>query len=114
VPKVSSLVLLTKNLMDASKVHEIVPGATVARDLGDESLVDADLILLDLTSGLEPADVAVLGPPVIAYGPHVDSEGLEAARAAGCRDALPRSQVFSRLRELVVEVKDGPPRSGVE
>lgn len=97
---VSSVVLLTRNLMDASKVREILPGTTVTRDLSDEALINADLILLDLSSGLAPVDVVALGPPVIAYGPHVDTEALSAAVAAGCREALPRSQVFSRLRDL--------------
>ena len=87
--------------MDASKVRETVPGTIVTRDAGDDSLLDADLILLDLTTGIAPEDVVALGPPVVAYGPHVDVQALERARAAGCRDALPRSQVFSRLRDLV-------------
>jgi hypothetical protein len=38
----------------------------------------------------------------VAYGPHVDVAGLDAAVAAGCREALPRSQVFQRLPNLMV------------
>jgi hypothetical protein len=98
---VSQLVVLTKNLMDASRVQSAVLGAVAARSLGDDVLNGADLILLDLSSGIDPADVVAIGPPVVAYGPHVDREALDAAVAAGCREALPRSLVFRRLGELI-------------
>ena len=97
----SGLVVLTSNLMDASRVQSAVPDAAVARSLADDALVRADVILLDLTSGLDPADVVALGSPVVAYGPHVDADALDAAIAAGCREALPRSTVFRRLPDLL-------------
>ncbi|MEE8376382.1 MAG: hypothetical protein V3S26_08700 [Acidimicrobiia bacterium] len=97
----SKLVILTKNLMDASRVQASVPGSGVARSLTDDALTKADLILLDLSSGIAPAEVVAIGPPVVAYGPHVDTEALAGAVAAGCREALPRSRVFSRLSELI-------------
>ena len=97
----SCLVILTRNLMDASRVQSVLPGAIVARSPGDDALIEADLILLDLSSGIDPADVAAIGPPVVAYGPHVDREALDAAVAAGCREALPRSLVFRRLGGLI-------------
>jgi hypothetical protein len=98
----SGLVVLTKNLMDGSRVQLAVPGASVARSLTDDALTRADLILLDLSSGIAPADVVAIGPSVVAYGPHVDVAGLDAAVAAGCREALPRSQVFQRLPNLIL------------
>jgi hypothetical protein len=97
----SGLVVLTSNLMDASWVQSAVPDAAVARSLADDALAAADVILLDLTSGFDPADVVALGPPVVAYGPHVDGVALDAAVAAGCREALPRSRVFRRLPDLL-------------
>jgi len=97
----SKLVVLTKNLMDASRVQATVPEAVAARSLSDPALTSADLILLDLTSGFAPAEVVAIGPPVVTYGPHVDREALEGAVAAGCREALPRSRVFQRLSDLV-------------
>ena len=97
----SKLVVLTKNLMDASRVQATVPEAVAARSLSDPALTSADLILLDLTSGFAPAEVVAIGPPVVAYGPHVDTEALEEAVAAGCREALPRSRVFQGLSDLV-------------
>ena len=97
----SQLVVITNNLMDASRVQSVVPDAVVARSLHDDALAGADVILLDLISGIDPADVAAIGPPVVAYGPHVDSDALDAAIAAGCRDALPRSRLFRRLPDLL-------------
>ena len=97
----SQLVVITNNLMDASRVQSVVPDAVVVRSLHDDALAGADVILLDLISGIDPADVAAIGPPVVAYGPHVDSDALDAAIAAGCRDALPRSRLFRRLSDLL-------------
>ena len=97
----SRLVVLTNNLMDASRVQSAVPDAAVARSISDDALSGADVILLDLTSGIDPAEVVALGPPVVAYGPHVESDALDAALAAGCWEALPRSRVFQRLPDLL-------------
>ncbi len=97
----SALVVLTRNLMDGSRVELAVPGSSVARSLNDAALRTAALILLDLGTGIAPADVVAIGPPVVAYGPHVDTAALEAAVTAGCREALPRSKVFQRLPDLV-------------
>ena len=59
----SRFVVLTTNLMDASRVQSAVPDAVVARSLADDALTGADVILLDLTAGFDPADVVALGPP---------------------------------------------------
>lgn len=37
----------------------------------------------------------------IAFGPHVDTEGLEKAKAAGCTQVLPRSQFSAQLPQLL-------------
>jgi hypothetical protein len=87
--------------MDLSLVQAAVPGAIGARTVEDVELAGADLILLDLAMGLSPEAVVSIGPPVVAYGPHVDTRALEAAVEAGCREALPRSKVFRRLPELL-------------
>lgn len=36
-------------------------------------------------------------PRVVAYGSHVDAASLHAAREAGCRPTLPRSQFVEKL-----------------
>ncbi|MFQ5523349.1 MAG: hypothetical protein ACE5F5_07190 [Acidimicrobiia bacterium] len=97
----SRLLVLTENLMDASRVQAIVPGAVAATSLADAALSNADVILLDLASSIAPSDVVALGSPVVAYGPHVERDSMDAAIAAGCRQALPRSKVFRVLPELL-------------
>ena len=89
--------------MDASRIRAVVPDATVVAGIASPELAEADLIVLDLAAGIDPAAAAAIGPPVVAYGSHVDSEALAAAVAAGCADALPRSVFFRRLPALLAE-----------
>lgn len=37
----------------------------------------------------------------IAFGPHVDVEKLEAARAAGCTEVMPRSRFSAQLPQIL-------------
>ena len=37
----------------------------------------------------------------IAFGPHVDVEKLEAARAAGCTEVMPRSRFSAQLSQIL-------------
>lgn len=94
---------VTRDLMDASRIRSAVPGAVVVADLDGPELAGAGLIVLDLTAGVDPAAAAAIGPPVVAYGPHVDGEALAAAVTSGCADALPRSVFFRRLPALLAE-----------
>jgi CheY-like chemotaxis protein len=60
-------------------------------------------VIVDLGNpGLDLADLMrQLGdcgtPRVVAYGSHVDTESLRAARAAGCDPVLPRSKFVAEL-----------------
>lgn len=99
----SGLVAVTRDLMDASRICSAVPDAVVVADLNGPALAGAGLIVLDLTAGVDPAAAAAIGPPVVAYGPHVDGEALAAAVTSGCADALPRSVFFRRLPALLAE-----------
>jgi hypothetical protein len=94
-------VVITRDLMDGSRFRAALPEVVVVRSLEAPELSGATLILLDLALGLDAAAVVVLGPPVVAYGAHVDTEALDAAIAAGCVDALPRSKVFRRVADLL-------------
>ena len=94
---------VTRDLMDASRIRSAVPDAVVVADLNGPALAAAGLIVLDLTAGVDPAAAVAIGPPVVAYGPHVDGEALAAAVSAGCADALPRSVFFRRLPALLAE-----------
>jgi CheY-like chemotaxis protein len=64
--------------------------ACVLVDLGNPGLDIADL-LQRLRETCSPM------PRVIAYGSHVDTATLRAARAAGCDAVLPRSQFVEQL-----------------
>ena len=94
-------VVITRDLMDGSRFRAALPEVVVVRSLEAPELAGASLILLDLALGLDAAAVVALGPPVVAYGAHVDTEALDAAIAAGCVDALPRSKVFRRAAEIL-------------
>jgi CheY-like chemotaxis protein len=64
------------------------PPACVIVDLANPGLVIADLVAALRASG---------SPRVVAYGSHVDTETLRAARAAGCDTVLPRSKFVEDL-----------------
>jgi DNA-binding NarL/FixJ family response regulator len=62
-------------------------------------LANPGLILTDLLRQL--GEVCPVMPRVVAYGSHVDTATLKAARAAGCDPVLPRSRFVEDLpREL--------------
>ncbi len=47
-------------------------------------------------------------PPVIAFGSHVATARLQAARDAGCDEVMPRSWFSSSLPELLKRCTDAP------
>jgi CheY-like chemotaxis protein len=74
-------------------------------------------VLLDLAfPGLDlPAlfrrleEVCVSPPRVVAYGSHVDTDRLRAARAAGCDPVLPRSKFVEELPHALPQWLSVPP-----
>jgi DNA-binding NarL/FixJ family response regulator len=66
------------------------PPAGVLIDLGNPGL-DLPALLASL------AEACPAPPRVVAYGSHVDTETLRAARAAGCDPVLPRSKFVEDL-----------------
>jgi len=101
--------VLSDDLLDASRVI----GEGRAAGLAVLQCRDAGAVMLALERGpavaaldlhnpgldveaLVPA-VRVVGARVIAYGSHVDTARLKAARLAGCDEVLPRSAFFSNL-----------------
>ncbi len=105
-----SVVAWVPDLMDRSKITAAAVGAVrfVRRpdELADGAAA-ADLVVVDLgrddvTELLGVlADVAALGVRVIGFGPHVDRDVLDEARAAGCSQVLTRSAFFSQLDTLL-------------
>ncbi len=99
--------------MDRSKV-QAVAGDAVVFVASPDDLVDAtndavQAVVVDLSRPgvLEalPA-LAATGIRTIGFGSHVDRDLLEAARTAGCREVLPRSEFFRRLPELIASTRE--------
>jgi hypothetical protein len=97
------VVAFVPDLMDRSKVAAAAEGRirfVATPEALVSGLAEADLVVVDLG---RPAvmevlgAVVALGPPVIAFGSHVDRETLAAARSVGCREVLARSAFFSDL-----------------
>jgi CheY-like chemotaxis protein len=110
-------ILLSRDLIFTSKV------TGTARELGHRVLVAGNgplaqamieqwrprVVFVDLAAG----DLVVPGAlvafqrlagaetPFVAFGSHVDTEALAAARAAGCAEVMPRSKFSAELPELI-------------
>jgi hypothetical protein len=105
------LVALVPDLMDRSRIEAAARAAgrtiefvgtpvellSIATTSGDVVIVDlASPGVLDVLPGLRTTRT-------IGFGSHVDHELLEAARAAGCEEVLPRSVMFRRLPRVLSE-----------
>ena len=110
-------ILLSRDLIFTSKV------TGTARELGHRVLVAGNsalastmieqwrprVVFVDLAAGDLVAPEALVayqglaGPetPFVAFGSHVDTEALAAARAAGCDPVMPRSKFSAELPELI-------------
>lgn len=118
------IVLISKDLFFASKVT----GTAQALGLQAVSCLSVDRlreliagtpdtpavrsVILDLSSDIAPSDVASAIPadraiPRIAFGPHVDTARLDAARDAGFDDVMPRSRFSASLPQLLRELDGG-------
>ena len=90
-----NVVAYVTDLMDRSKVESAVDGVSFARD--PAAAAGADVIVVDLARfGNAVGDIRAAAPDarIVAFGPHVDDELLERARAAGADTVLARSQFF--------------------
>ena len=85
------------NLLDRSRFDERV---AIVHSLDDLHSLEVDLLFLDLSQS-QVLDNIPSGPRVIGFAPHVETELLEAAIAAGCDEALPRSLFFKRLPDIL-------------
>jgi CheY-like chemotaxis protein len=109
--------LLSRDLIFTSKVtgtaralgHRVLVAGNVSLasamiEQWHPRVVFVDLAAGDLVAG--PALIAyqkLAGPetPFVAFGSHVETEALAAARAAGCDPVLPRSRFSAELPDLV-------------
>jgi CheY-like chemotaxis protein len=112
-----SALLLCDDLLFASRItgEARARGLTVKPARSLEQLLDLacseapSCVLLDLAfPGLDLpdlfrrlAEVCPSLPRVAAYGSHIDTERLRAARSAGCDPVLPRSKFVEELPRLL-------------
>ena len=63
----------------------------------------ADVVVVDLGRAgvLDALRAGDIGGRLVGFGSHVDADTLEAARAAGCHEVLPRSRFFARPGEVI-------------
>ena len=100
-----SIAAFIPDLMDRSRLSGIdgvtfvaSPAALVA------AASTADVVVVDLgrPGALEVLSaVSSIAKRVIAFGSHVDTALLAAAREAGCDEVLPRSKFFAHATELL-------------
>lgn len=97
------IVAYVPDLMDRSKVAAAgdVVFASRPGDLAGLSAT-ADVVVVDLTRpGAVEALSGLSAGRVIGFANHTSRDVIEAARAAGCRQVMARSEFFSRLDELL-------------
>jgi len=111
----ADVILFSADLITAAKVAGAAPAAGVKVNvLGTEAAVltaaaGSPLVILDLEApgadpeGLVPRLRALTPPPraIVAFGPHVQTARLEAARAAGCHQVLARGQFYAQVADLL-------------
>ena len=100
------VVAYVPDLMDRSKVSGAAPGAAFVASPGAlaGTAAGADVVVVDLgRAGVLDAMPALAagGARVVGFGSHVDRDTLDAARAAGCTEVLPRSAFFRDLPGLL-------------
>jgi len=88
--------------MDRSRFGD---GVEIVNKLEELKSVEADLVLVDLSRS-KVLEYLPSGPRVIGFAPHVAEEILDAAKKAGCAEALPRSVFFRRLPTLLGVLDD--------
>jgi len=112
------IVLVATDLMRQSRVAEaaralgytvvLATTAEEAREALHASASAGAIVILDLQAeGLPWRDVvaAAGSVPVIAFGQHTKPDVLLAAKAAGCRLAVPRSRLVEQLPQLIEKAK---------
>ena len=96
------VVAYVPDLMDRSKVAAAGDCVFVS-DPGDLAALcpAADVVVVDLTKPGVVEVLAGLDARVIGFANHTSREVMDAARAAGCEQVLPRSDFFARIDELL-------------
>jgi len=102
IPVGARVVAYVPDLVDRSRIDAAVPGIRHVGRPGDlpAAAVDADVVVVDLRRPdalTAAASSTGAGRTVVGFAPHVATDLLEAARAAGIDEVLPRSVFFHRV-----------------
>ncbi|MBI2479917.1 MAG: response regulator transcription factor [Planctomycetia bacterium] len=104
---------LTKDLFFSSRVCSLARDAGATIDIvasidsycatGDTTVAIVDLSLpqLDIAATVDKLREVARNAKIIAYGPHVDTAKLSAAKQAGCDAVLPRSQFDQQIAAIL-------------
>jgi DNA-binding NarL/FixJ family response regulator len=111
------VVLLSTDLMVVSRVQGAAAQASISvRTAGSVSQavellreLPADLLIVDLSLPALAIDALMeevrtsrsSAVRIVAFGPHVHADRLEAARAAGCNGVMSRGQFFAQVDALL-------------
>jgi len=98
---VTRVAAFVPDLMDRSRISAAVADVVFVRDVADLVAEAADVIVLDAARAGALDIVPSLRGRIVAFGSHVDTALLDAARAAGVDEVLPRSAFFRRLPEVL-------------
>jgi hypothetical protein len=100
---VAVVAALVPDLLFGSRVQSMLAaeGHDVALVSAVGDLGDADVWVVDLTGGLDPADVPAGGAKRLAFYSHVEADVRERALAAGFDMVVPRSRMAREGGALV-------------
>ena len=99
----ANLLLVIDELFTKTKVSTTVERLGhiyTSYELG-QSLEAYDYIILDLQHPQAQDILKKAAKKCLAFGPHVHAEALRAAKALGCKEALPRSVFFNKFLQLI-------------
>ena len=126
-PVIGGGLLISRDLIFTSKVTSTaqalgtqvqVAGSAAAARAAIERLKPR-LVLVDLSAGdlvapdrlKEYRTLAIAPIYLLAFGPHVETATLQAARDAGCDSVIPRSKFASQLTEILTTYLPKAPAS---
>jgi hypothetical protein len=100
---VARVLALVPDLLFGSKVQAMLAegGHEVSLVSAVDALGEADVWVVDLTAGLDPASVPAGGAKRLAFYSHVEADVREAALAAGFDMVVPRSRMAREGAALV-------------
>lgn len=108
----AAVAALTADLMFAARIRAAAPAAAAVQSLArlleavgpGTRLVLVDLQAREAVAAVEQVRGRAASARVVAFGPHVASEALSAAEAAGADRVLTRGAFVRRLGELLEEL----------